>query len=114
MPRNPMQPFVMDQGVVRFKPNKIVQKLLEVADRAGWTLNNLAVEMANGRFTQDDYEQFSQLHGYSLCGFHELSGVSDATAKKASKAAQEQFDDQTIHGCRDSDCAIHCGVPLIE
>jgi hypothetical protein len=109
-----MQPFVMDGNVVRFKANKIVQFFMEAAQKSGVDLNSLAVEMAHGRFTQDDYEQFSQLHGYSLHCFHELSGVSDLTAKQATVAARQQFGDSEIGGCRDGDCEIHCGVPFVS
>lgn len=101
-PRNPMQPFVRDKhGTVRFKRNAIVEHLL---DHGGIGLN----ELADGDFSQDDWEQFSQLIGYSLCGFHELSHVSDATAAEASRAAKEQGFE--AGGCRDDGCEIHCGV----
>lgn len=109
--RNPMQPFVMDGEVVRFKANKIVSRLLEIARRAGWNLNNLADESPD--FSQDDYEQFVQLIGYSLIGFHELSGVSDETAFQATQNARIQFK-KTVSGCRDNGCDIHSGVTLQE
>lgn len=101
--RNPMQPLVRDnRGVVRFRPNKIVQFFVD----QGPSLNDIP----NG-FTQDDWEQFYQLIGYSLSGFHELSNVSDETALIASAACKRQFgrrEEKT--GCRADGCGIHVGV----
>lgn len=102
-PKNPMQPFVMEKNVVRFKRNKLVEYLL---DKGGLNLNDLAA--MEDEFSQDDWQQFAQLIGYSLCGYHELSYVSDKNAKAASKAAQKLFPE--CGGCRDTRCEIHCGV----
>ena len=104
--KNPFQPFEMTGNVVRFRRNKIVEDLLDFAQLHGFGLNQIAMR---GDYTQDDYEQFMQLIGYSLCGFHEISRVSDKTAKKASKAASKQFG-RKIQGCRDTGCEIHIGV----
>lgn len=71
--KHPIQPLEKAKdGVVRFKPNAIVQHLL---DKGGIDLNQLAMV----EFSQEDREQFAQLIGYSLSGFGELSYVSDAT-----------------------------------
>jgi hypothetical protein len=100
--KHPMQPFVKtDQGTVRFKRNAIVRYLL---DHGGIDLNQIAEES----FSQNDLEQFAQLIGYSLCGYHELSYVSDKSALAATRAAQAQGFD--ANGCRDKGCEIHCGV----
>jgi len=102
--KNPMQPFVSDDtGTVRFKQNNIVNYLL---DNGGINLNDLAIIT---EFSQDDWTQFAQLIGYSLCGFHELSYVPDVTAYKATTAARTQGFKQA-YGCRDDHCEIHCGV----
>jgi len=102
--KNPMQPFVMmDDGILRFKKNAIVRYLL---DHGGLDLNHLACQ----DFSQDDWQQFSQLIGYSLCGYHELSQVSDASALQATQNARTQFQRTDLHGCRDDGCAIHCGI----
>ena len=98
MNRNPMQPMINDNDVVRFKANAIVCYLL---DKGGIDINHLASTL--DKFSQDDWEQFFQLIGYSLCGFHELSRVSDQTCFEASKAAGST-------GCRDHGCGIHLGV----
>lgn len=114
MKKQPMQPMMRDaRGTVRFQDNAIVRWLLDEASagrkvdlntigrRALWT---------DGLFTQADQEQFAQLIGYSLSGFHELSYVSDETAHAASQAAHDQLGEE-IYGCRDDGCPIHSGVP---
>lgn len=76
-PRHPLQPLVTDDsGVVRFKSNAIVSKLL---DDGPFDMNALA----RMDFTQADREQFAQLIGYSLSGFGELSYVRDETYNAA-------------------------------
>lgn len=107
--RQPMQDlYCDDNGTTRFRENKIVSAFLEHGMRTGFCLNRLAEMRVDGEFSQDDYEQFSQLHGYSLKGFHELSGVSDDAALAASnRAVRMGLEDQ---GCRSQGCAIHIGV----
>lgn len=92
-PRNPMQPVVLDdaQRVVRFKSNAIVQYLL---DNGGIDMNQLAMR----EFSQDDREQFLQLIGYSIGGYHEISYVSDESAMAASAAAERL--QETLSGDR--------------
>ena len=64
---HPMQPVVRDEaGVVRFKPNAIVEHLLE---HGGIDMNAIA----RLPFDNRDREQFAQLIGYSVSGFGELS-----------------------------------------
>lgn len=108
-----MQPVVMLRNRPRFKANKIVEYLL---DHGGLDMNRLAAVSSRANFTQADWEQFYQLIGYSIEGYHELSLVSDETALAASKAAREQLkipDDQII-GCREQSCELHCGVAKEE
>lgn len=77
-----MQP-VEDDGhdVLRFKPNAIVRHLL---DHGGMDLNKLS-ELG---FSASDWEQFSQLLGYSVSGFSELSYVRDETWEAVNAAAE--------------------------
>ena len=99
----PMQPIHRDSdGMARFQENLIVRYLLDNNGRL--TLNDLAV----CGFPQRDWEQFYQLIGYSLSGYHELSNVSDVSALEATEKAQEAI--PGAHGCRDDNCSIHCGV----
>lgn len=77
--RHPIQPLAEDaHGVVRFKPNAIVQYILE---KGPFDLNHLACQ----KFSAEDREQFAQLIGYSLGGFGDLSYVSDETYSAAEK-----------------------------
>jgi hypothetical protein len=100
-----MQPLVTDDNnVIRFRENTLVRKLLDEAQKRGYGLNQLA-----GRdFPQEDWEQFYQLIGYSLSGYHELSLVSDASCAEATNAAK--LLDSEAGGCRDDGCPIHGGV----
>lgn len=100
-----MRPLVKPHGVVRFKENAIVVKLLDESKRG---LNGLHLD----EFSQADIEEFYQLIGYSLTGYHELSFVSDASAHEATEIARVQFPD--AGGCRDNGCEIHCGVETKE
>lgn len=106
MPKNPMQPLVKlhPNGVVRFKENALVQYLLR---NGGIDLNRLALVEAS----QEDRMQFAQLIGYTLCGYHELSYVTDASARAASAKARRLGLVEGRGGCRDGDgCDLHSGV----
>lgn len=88
----PIQPLEVDpHGCLRFKENKIVRYLL---DNGGIDLNQLACI----DFPNEDREQFSQLIGYSLSGFGELSHVTDETYD----AAKMMHD----NGCDEKDARI--------
>lgn len=103
--KHPMQPVALDaHGVIRFQRNHIVEYLL---DKGGIDLNHLAAR--GNAFTQEDWEQFYQLIGYSIGGYHELSRVSDESCARASAAARELMPD--AGGCRDGGCPFH-GGPL--
>lgn len=77
--RHPVQPLQEDShGVLRFKSNGIVRRLL---DDGPFDMNTIAL----WDVSQDDRIQFAQLIGYSLGGFGDLSYVTDeayATAQK--------------------------------
>lgn len=87
--KHPIQPlYKSESGVVRFKPNAIVQYLL---DNGGISMNDIACL----DFSREDREQFAQLIGYSHSGagtwiicqtrFLLLHGVPTRTAKPQSK-----------------------------
>ena len=81
----PMQPLYRDEdGVPRFQKNSIVRHLLDKAKTHGIDLNYLSTQ----DFPREDWEQFSQLIGYSLTGWSELNYVSNEAYKKASEAAE--------------------------
>jgi len=77
--QHPIQHLERDeQGVIRFKENKIVSFLLEAGP---FDMNQIRAMP----FDQNDREQFAQLIGYSLDGFGELSYVSNETYEQAAK-----------------------------
>lgn len=78
MVKHPIQPAVLVNGVLRFKENKIVDKLLDIATENGYSLNDIA---SDDNTTKEDYEQLMQLIGYSISGAP--SSVSDETAAVA-------------------------------
>lgn len=78
--KNPIQPLALDEhGTLRFKENKIVRHLLDLASKHGCTINNLAAM----DFTADDREQLMQLIGYSLSAFGGLHFTTDETYNAA-------------------------------
>lgn len=83
MSKHPIQPLVKDKhGTTRFKANAIVRHLL---DTGSCDMNQIALLP----FSDEDREQFAQLIGYSLCGFGDLSYVSDETYEKAADQLKE-------------------------
>lgn len=75
--KHPIQPlYSAEFDIIRFKPNKIVQYLL---DNGPFDMNHLACQ----EFDAEDEEQFAQLIGYSLSGFGDLDYVSDETFDRA-------------------------------
>ncbi len=105
----PMQPIYRDEnGRARFRGNKIVRWMLDQSALGRtFDLNTIATQ----DFPQADYVQLMRLIGYSLAGFHELSGVPD-TACLAASAEAKRLGLESI-GCRDNGCEIHCGVEEI-
>ena len=111
LPPHPMQPVIKEDehDVPRFRRNAIVRALLDrdiARDRSNGGLNWIATQA----FTQEDQEQFAQLIGYSIFGYHELSYVSDKSAAEASLRARHLV---SKAGCRDAGCPIH-GGPLFN
>ena len=86
--KHPIQPIADDgQGVLRFKDNPIVRRLL---DEGPFDMNQLAMWAHNDpSITADDERQFAQLIGYSLSGFGSLSYCDDETYEAAARMAQE-------------------------
>ena len=79
--KHPIQPIVKDSnGELLFKENKIVRFLL---DAGPYDLNDLDIMS----FSDNDWEQFAQLIGYSLSLFGDSEFVSDATYDRAEIAA---------------------------
>lgn len=92
---HPMQPVALDaDGIARFKENKIISYLLEqVRAHEPMFLNRLCAHVLSGMFTREDYEQFNQLIGYSVCGFCEFDDDTHrAKVKDAAWDAMEALD----------------------
>lgn len=72
---HPNQPTYNDvNGTLRFKANAICRWLLDEGEKYGLDLNKIATVKT---FSQEDRIQFAQLIGYSVCGWGELSYVTD-------------------------------------
>jgi hypothetical protein len=71
MTSHPNQPVENVAGVLRFKPNRIVQHLLDTHPNCD--LNTLACL----NFSDEDRQQLAQLIGYSVSGWGNLSYVSE-------------------------------------
>jgi hypothetical protein len=78
-----MQPIIVAKGGThRFKPNAIVQYMLEEGTRANhFSLNTFARHVPE--FSREDHEQLAQLIGYSVSGACDLSYMSDAVCNAA-------------------------------
>ena len=121
---HPMQPVIKDEGgILRFRENAIIRYIV---DHAGDVVHPgaPAIDPRTGRpyhqgrldlgklmtmdFPQEDREQFAQLIGYAITGYHELSYVSDESATQASALAHA-VDPKAVKGCRDAGCPVHGG-----
>ena len=71
--RHPLQPLQLESGVLRFKRNKIVEKLLETSSL---DLNDIA----RMDFSKEDRLQLNQLIGYSHSG---IPGCDEETWQAA-------------------------------
>ena len=81
--RQPMQPVVVAaDGVIRFKANQIISDMLDLCQKHGFGLN----EIAMGDYGKDDRSQLMQLIGYSVSGYGSLSC---ARAKHLMRADQK-------------------------
>lgn len=90
----PMQPLERKDGVIRFRPNRVVVFLLRYASRCvavdgGLDLNYIAAMAEEFGWPQTDLEQFWMLMGYSVSGFGELSFVRTSTIEMADVMAEK-------------------------
>ena len=68
--RQPMQPVVVaSDGVIRFKANQIISDMLDLCQKHGFGLNEIAMR----DYEEDDRSQLMQLIGYSVSGYGNLS-----------------------------------------
>lgn len=88
--RQPMQPVVVAaDGVIRFKENKIIRAMLELCQKHGFGLN----EIAAINYEKDDYSQLMQLIGYSVSGYGTLSCSRAKHVKRADEKAESLVKD---------------------
>ena len=81
--RQPMQRIVRDsEGTPRFHPNQIVRYLWGEAG-VSWD------ELAKMPFSTEDWNQFAQLLGYSVCGFGDLAYADPKVVAKADAIAEK-------------------------
>jgi hypothetical protein len=80
----PMQPIHMVNGVIRFKANALVRRLLDHGTATGCDMNALALIDA----PDEDHQQFAQLIGYSVSGYGDLSYVTPEACERADRAAE--------------------------
>ena len=83
MKNHPMQPVEYDEhGVIRFRKNAIVEKLLETSSL---DLNQIACM----QFSNADRIQLAQLIGYSVSGFGDLFYADRDVVRRADKKAEK-------------------------
>ncbi len=81
-----MQPVVWDgAGVIRFMANPIVRFMVDWGREHGMSLNDLTMLSHSAGWTKADWSHFSQLHGYSVSGWGDLSYGSDDEWQEAEK-----------------------------
>ena len=69
LPAHPMQPTYLDKnGVLRFRRNAVVEMMRKVLRGCNYSLNEIARDVNNPEngITEDDWNQFQQLIGYSV------------------------------------------------
>ncbi len=67
--RQPMQPVVAAaDGVIRFKQNQIIRDMLDLCEKHGLGLSEIAAR----DYEKDDRSQLMQLIGYSVSGYGNL------------------------------------------
>jgi hypothetical protein len=88
---HPLQEIIFDeQGIARFKENKIVRFLI---DESIYDMNFLATK---SEFSDEDRMQFAQLTGYSVSGFGSLSYVFEEVAYQADGIAEKLIKEREL------------------
>ena len=90
--RQPMQPVVMAaDGVIRFKKNQIISDMLELCQKHGLDLNEIAMR----DYDKDDRSQLMQLIGYSVSGYGSLSCARAKHLMRADEKAESLAGDRS-------------------
>ena len=77
---------IAEDGVVRFRGNRLVRHLV---DSGKVDLNTLLLWALNNDVPAEDTEQFWQMLGYSVSGFGDLDFVRPETVAAADEAAEQ-------------------------
>lgn len=86
--RHPMQPVVIaSDGCARFKENRIVRDLLDLASKHGLDLNQICIK----DYEPDDYAQLMELIGYSVSGYGDLDRSRRDHVRRADRDAGRLF-----------------------
>lgn len=81
-----MQPVVIaSDGCARFKENKIVSDLLDLASKHGVSLNQICMM----GYETDDYAQLMELIGYSVSGYGDLDMARRDHVRRADRDAEK-------------------------
>lgn len=84
-PVQPMQPIVLDEkGTPRFKGNEIIKHLFNTGKL---DLNELTMLVHQGKLPKEDYVQITQLLGYSVSGWGDLSTSPPEMVEAADREA---------------------------
>jgi hypothetical protein len=87
-----MQPVVMAaDGVIRFKKNQIISDMLELCQKHGLDLNEIAMR----DYGKDDRSQLMQLIGYSVSGYGSLSCARAKHLMRADEKAESLAGDRS-------------------
>jgi hypothetical protein len=94
--RQPRQPIgFAEDGVIRFKENKIISWMLEMGGAGKkFDLNDIAIKRHTGEFSTEDMVQLDQLIGYSVSGFGDLSYVPEEEVVECDGIAATVFKDK--------------------
>jgi hypothetical protein len=85
-----MQPVVKAaDGTVRFKQNQIISDMLELCQKHGLGLNEIAMR----DYEKDDRSQLMQLIGYSVSGYGSLSCSRAKHVMRADEKAEAMVDE---------------------
>lgn len=83
--RQPMQPVVVAaDGVIRFKANQIINDMLDLCQKHGFDLNEIAAR----DYEKDDRSQLMQLIGYSVSGYGNLDCSRAKHVMRADRKAE--------------------------
>lgn len=80
---HPLQPLHVVNGVLRFKENAIVRKMLEITTAHGFGPNEIVEAVSEGKFPEEDRLQLNMLIGYSHSGIPNMPDLKWEAALNA-------------------------------